>query len=207
VYLLGSDSILRTAADPAGCTALQVYEVSADVCAAADNMAELLKCLQQLVNNIYQALERTQQQQPQLQQLNSHQQPCQQERHGVAPQPQQQQHGQQHLTATQANYLSSMATNRAQNSSSSRYQSAWSDSSSDEEGDNGAIPTSSSSSSSSKGPLQRYPEVAAALLLYFVCIPRQPVFQEVTKQLRAAGRTRTGQQVCVLFLAAGCRAA
>jgi siroheme synthase (precorrin-2 oxidase/ferrochelatase) len=41
--------------------------------------------------------------------------------------------------------------------------------------------------------LQRLPEVAAALLLYFVCIPQQPVHQEIAKQLRSAAKPR---QVC-----------
>jgi hypothetical protein len=55
-------------------------------------------------------------------------------------------------------------------------------------------PHHSSSSSSSKSssstaaavPMQRQAEVSAALLLYFVCVPRQPIMQELVKQLKAA---------------------
>ncbi|KAF6258397.1 hypothetical protein COO60DRAFT_1127324 [Scenedesmus sp. NREL 46B-D3] len=47
---------LTAAHAPAGMRC-EVYELSAVVCAAARNMAELLKCLQQLVNSIYPAVQ------------------------------------------------------------------------------------------------------------------------------------------------------
>jgi hypothetical protein len=40
--------------------------------------------------------------------------------------------------------------------------------------------------------VQRQAEVSAALLLYFVCIPRQPIMQELVKQLKAAARCCLG---------------
>jgi hypothetical protein len=160
---------------------LQVYLVSADVCAAADNMAELLKCLQQLVNNIYPALEQQQQQQsppPQEQQAGNPAASIQQQQR--YHQSQQQDLSQQHQQQRQ--HLSSANSNT--NQGSSRCESAWSDTSSNDNDPDG--------SSSSSDPLRRLPEVAAALLLYFVCVPRQPVIQEITKQLTAASKPRPG---------------
>lgn len=152
------------------CTAcLQVYLMSADVCAAADNMAELLKCLQQLVNNIYPALEH--QQQVHNPAVSQHQRQHQSQQQDVSEQqPQRRQH---HGSA-----------NSRTNQDSGRFESAWSDTSSNDSDSDG--------SSSSSDLLRRLAEVAAALLLYFVCVPRQPVIQEITKQLRAAAKPRPG---------------
>jgi hypothetical protein len=150
---------------------LQVYLLSADVCAAADNMAELLKCLQQLVNNIYPALEQQQQQQQQVQH------PAASIQHQLHQQAQQQDRSEQHQQQRQHQDSSNSRTKQ----DSSRFESAWSDTSSDD-----SNPDSSSSC------IERLPEVAAALLLYFVCVPLQPVIKEITKQLRAASKPRPG---------------
>jgi hypothetical protein len=60
--------------------------------------------------------------------------------------------------------------------------------------------SSSSSSSSSCLPVeaaavaqvQRQADVSAALLLYFVCVPRQPIMQELVKQLKTAAHCCLG---------------
>ncbi|KAF8060080.1 NAGS2 [Scenedesmus sp. PABB004] len=152
-----------TAAAAAPALRCEVYELSADVCAAARNYPELLKCLQQLSNSIYPALSRLpEDHQQQRQRRQQTQQLSQAQQQPEQPEQQRQQQLRQ-PPALGARPPSSAAP-----------------------GAGGAAPRTPP-----PGPpllLERRAEVAAALLLYFVCVPARPVGQELVKQLACAGR-------------------
>eukprot|EP00879_Flechtneria_rotunda_P014115 GHRR01014745.1.p1 GENE.GHRR01014745.1~~GHRR01014745.1.p1 ORF type:complete len:337 (+),score=148.37 GHRR01014745.1:2031-3041(+) len=131
---------------------VQVYELSAEVCAAARNMAELLKCLQQLVNNIH----------PNL---------CKQ----------QQQYGNDSDCIDGSAAATSGSASSSTSSSSSNRNRSRQGSSTKDTGE-GCLPAGTG--------LNRQVEAAAALLLYFVCVPANPVKQEVVKQLKVATNMR-----------------
>eukprot|EP00877_Chromochloris_zofingiensis_P003709 jgi/Chrzof1/13339/Cz07g29130.t1 len=230
--------------------ALEVYELSADVCAVSRNHAELLKCLHQLVTHLYPAQDQRQQQALQQRQQAEPQQ--QQQQYGQhAQQQQQQQQGQ--AVHTSQPQVTDHHTEHGQHTHDMPYQQhhkyqpqqqqAWVPQNQDSAGgsshlpqqlphlppglqhngqshtvadpwDDGDIastggpesPRSSSQSStltssaaaaataaryvragSSKtipGSSMRRAEVHAALLLYFVCVPQQPVVKEMVRRLR-----------------------
>jgi hypothetical protein len=154
------------------CWAVDVYELSADVCAEAGNTAELLKCLQALVNTLYPAA-RAQAARWRRRQQQAATVP------GSCS-------GQQQAEASAAAAAAAVASGR------SDHQDPW-----DEDGDalHSAGPQSSSQPSKPAAPaaaaepdgppLPREPEVHGALLFWFLCIPVRPVHAEVAKRLRA----------------------
>jgi len=161
-------------------------------------MAELLKCLQQLVNNIYPALWCAQQQQHRTQ-LSQDQQRIQESTERTCQQQRQQQHQQQqqhwqqedrqqlqHGDHQQPPLIVQLQPQRDHHKASQQaYCSAAASSS-----PSAHTVTATSRTSSSKHSQQRYAEVASALLLYFACVPQRPVLQEINKQLRAAARPK-----------------
>jgi len=170
--------------------AVEVYEVSADVCAVAGNTAEMLKCLQTLVNTLYPAVEAQQARRHEAAALGSgassthrshhhhhHHQQQQQQQHSAYEDPwgegtvsSSSDHGNNTATAAAAAAAAAAAVPApAAPAVASRP----------------ATTAGSNAHAAATQPLARQAEVHGALLLWFLCIPARPVHSEVAKRLRA----------------------
>eukprot|EP00775_Hariotina_reticulata_P006959 gene6959-7175_t len=176
------EALTATQAPPA--SRCEVYELSADMCAAARNMAELLKCLQQLVNSIYPAV------------CRGHAVTAAATAIGGVANPT--------AAATTGRSLpaSSLATSLGSgqalvshlarleinpNATMNPVISAT-DCTRRDCIDESPCRDTTGTFSNSSSTCPRFAEVSSALLLYFACVPRQPVVQELVKQLKAASK-------------------
>lgn len=174
--------LLREALMSCGCQdawAVEVYELSADVCALASNTAELLKCLQSMVNTLYPAVE-------------------EQEARIARRRQEQQLRKQDGATVEQAGTAAGLPPSTVAAAAAAAPAAAcvdpWDDSR-NEKPPAGLQQSCGRSSGQAKaaplqapvgvGVLSRQAEVHGALLLWFLAVPACPVHAEVAKRLRA----------------------
>ena len=156
-------------------TVRDVFELSADVAAAARDDAELLKALQGLVNAVYPRLDEEQQ-----------------EHDGAAAAADAQRGG-----GGAASGSSEVQQQQQQQQQQRQTDDAWGD---DDDGGGGSGGGGGGINGSAQAPARaataaasaairpsrcRRAEVHAALLLWFLCVPARPVHAEVAKRLRA----------------------
>jgi hypothetical protein len=212
---------LREALTSLGCRdawAAEVYELSADACALAGNTAELLKCLQALVNTLYPAVEAQEargagrqllqqgQQHHQQQQRQQQRQQQQQQRQQRQQQQRQQQQQQQQQAEGRPDPWDDAGTSCSGGRSAPDQAAAAGFSLQRGASWDGRGPSEAAAAAPTQhapaGPLARRAEVHAALLLWFLCVPARPVAAEVAKRLRATPPEVVGSRDMQLALRA-----